>query len=330
MKKLFAFTMALAVILLACSSAPSTPSGGGISTPIMITAEVSTVIADGGGGTSVTPEPPTPIPTLAGGLSTTELKYRVLEAFPDFFFCDPDFYPIARAEESDLAIQRFPEIQANAEVFQAILAHNGLSGVTAFTDEQTLLIYREYKKLNAIYFELVGDKYQFQIQTGAENQQGSAITATIDSSGKIDILQKEQSFPTCPICLAAGTLIDTPRGAVRVEQLHVGDSVWTLDDTGMRVAAVILKTGSVRVPATHQMIHVALSDGRELWVSPGHPTADGRIIGSLKIGNTLDGAKILQLEHVHYDGGSTFDLLPSGKTGFYWANGILMGSTLKQ
>jgi hypothetical protein len=330
MKKLFAFSLALAVIFSACSSAPSTASGSGISTPIMITAEVSTVIADGGGGTSVTPEPPTPIPTLAGGLLTTELKYRVLEEFPDFFFCDPDFYPIARAEESDLAIQRFPEIQANAEEFQSILAHNGLSGVTTLTDEQKLLIYREYKKLNAIYFELAGDKYRFEIQTGSESQQGTAITATIDSSGKIDVLQKEQSFPNCPICLAAGTLIDTPRGAVRVEQLHEGDSVWTLNEAGQRGAAVLLKTGSVRVPATHQMIHVILSDGRELSVSPGHPTADGRAMGSLRVGDTLDGAQIVQLERVHYNGGFTFDILSSGATGFYWANGILMGSTLKK
>ncbi len=330
MKKLFAFSLALAVILSACSSAPSTPSGSGISTPLMITAEVSTVIADGAGGTSVTPEPATPIPTLSGGLSTTELKYRVLEAFPDFFFCDPDFYPVARAEESDLAIQRFPDIQANAETFAAILAHNGLSGVTTFTDEQKLLIYREYKKLNAIYFELVGDKYQFQIQTGAENQQGSAITATINSSGKVDVLQKEQSFPTCPICLAAGTLIDTPRGAVRVEQLHVGDSVWTLDEAGQRMIAVLLRIGSVRVPATHQMIHLVLSDERELWASPGHPVGDGRAIGSLTVGDTLDGAQIVQFERVPYNGGFTFDILPSGKTGSYWANGILMDSTLKK
>lgn len=329
MKKRFAFSLALAVILWACSSVPST-TGVGESTPIMITAEVSTVIADGGGGTSVTPEPPTPIPTLSGALSTTELKYRVLEEFPDFFFCDPDFYPIARAEESDLAIQRFPEIQANAEEFQAILAHNGLSGVTTFTDEQKLLIYREYKKLNAIYFELAGDKYRFQIQTGSESQQGSAITATIDSSGKIDVLQKEQSFPTCPICLAAGTLIDTPRGAVRVEKLKVGDSVWTLNEVGQRVAAILQKTGRVHVPATHQMIHVMLSDGRELWASLGHPTAMGQPIGSLKIGDSLDGATIFQIERVHYDGNFTFDILPSGATGFYWANGILMGSTLKK
>ena len=328
MKKLFAFTMALAVILSACSSAPS---GSGISTPIMITAEVSTIVVSGGSGTAVpfdTPEPPTPIPTLSGGLSTTELKYYVLEKFPDFFFCDPDFYPIARAEESDLAIQRFPGIQADTEMFQSILAHNGLSGSTTFTNEQKLLIYREYKKLNAIFFELAGDKYQFQIQTGSEGQQGSVITATIDKNGSIDVLQQEQSFPSCPICLAAGTLIDTPRGPVRVEALKVGDPIWTANEAGERVSAVILKTGSVRVPANHQMVHVTLSDGRELWASPGHPTEDGGTINRLRLGDLLDGAQITLIERVHYTGGFTFDILPSGETGFYWANGILVGSTL--
>ncbi len=330
MKKLFAFSMMLTVILCACASAPS---GSGVATPMLITAEVSTVVANAGSGTVVpmdTPAPPTAIPTLAGGLSTAELKYKVLEKFPDFFFCDPDFYPIARDDESSLAIQRFAEIQADPEVFQAILVHNGLSGTTTFTDEQKIMIYKEYKRLNAIYFQLVGDKYQFQIQTGSESQQGTAITGTIDSLGNIDVLKKEQSFPTCPICLARGTLIDTPRGAVPVEDLHVGDSVWTMNKRGERVAAVVSKTGNVRVPASHQMIHVTLSDGRELWASPGHPTADGRGLGNLKIGDTLDGATIIHLERVYYNGGFTFDILPAGDTGFYWANGILMGSTLSK
>ena len=327
MKKRFALTIFLAIILSACSSLPS---GSGAATPILITAEVSTAIADGGGTLPpvATPGPPTAIPTLAAGLSPTELKYRVLEQFPDFFFCDPDYYPIARAEEADLARQRFPEIQANAEEFQAILAHNGLSGSTSFSDEQKLLIYREHKKLNAIYFDLSGDKYQFQIQTGAEGKQGSVITATINSTGKIDVLKKEPGFPTCPICLAAGTRIETPRGAIRVEELQVGDPVWTANESGERVAAIILRVGSVRVPATHRMIHVILDDGRELWASPGHPTADGQVLGNLQVGNQLDGARITGIERVPYSGGFTFDILPSGGTGLYWANGILMGSTL--
>jgi len=43
----------------------------------------------------------------------------------------------------------------------------------------------------------------------------------------------------------------------------------------------------------------------------------------------LDGAHVTLVERVTYHGGSTYDLLPSGGTDFYWANGILMGSTLK-
>src|SRR4026209_815071 len=222
MKKFTTFTIVLATFLAAC--APIVP-GSGISTPIEITAEVSTVIAETAGpppteGPSPTSVPLTPIPTLSSStISPTELKYRVLDHFPDFFFCDPDYYPIAREDEMVLAQQRFPELQANQEEFQVILSRNGLSEITTFNDEQKLLIYREHKKLNAIYFELVGDKYQFQIQTGAEGQQGSVVTGTIDGSGSVDVQKQEPAFPTCPICLAKGTLIDTPRGPIPVENL---------------------------------------------------------------------------------------------------------------
>jgi len=333
MKKQITF-MTLAVLIAAC--APIIPeSSGGVSTPIVITAQVSTIIAEAGtpatAGPFPTLAPPTSIPTLpAGALSPTELKYKLLEQFPDFFFCDPDFYPIAREEEPVLVQQRFPELQANQEEFQAILNHNGLAGVTTFTDEQKLLIYREHKKLNAIYFELVGDKYQFQIQTGAEGQQGSVVTGTIDGSGSVDVQKQEPAIPTCPICLAKGTLIDTPRGPIPVENLRLGDSVWTVNGAGERVAATILRTSRVPVPATHQVVHVTLSDGRELWASPGHPTTDGKMLGDLAVNDRLDGALVINVERLHYAGTATYDLLPSGNTGFYWANGILIGSTLAE
>ena len=333
MKNLFAFMLILALSLAGC--APNAPTSV-ISTPFEITAEVSTAVAEpiqtfDTAAPFPTPEPPTPIPTLpAGALSPTELKYAVLHQFPDFFFCDPDFYPVAREDELTLALQRFPELQANPEEFQAILNQNGLTGVTSFTDDQKLLIYREHKKLNAIYFELVGDQFKFQIQTGSEGQQGDVITGTIDGNGSIDIQERTPGFPMCPICLAAGTLIDTPRGAVSVEELRVGDQVWTRNEAGERVPAVILKAGSVRVPVTHQVVHVILSDGRELWASPGHPTADGRRLADLKSGDILDGARVILIERVRYQGTATFDILPSGGTGFYWADGILLGSTLKE
>ncbi len=327
MKKWIDLTI-LVLFLSAC--APTTPAGG-ISTPIVITAEMSTVIPDlpPTEGPSPAPVAATPIPTLpSSSLSPSELKYKVLDRFPDFFFCDPDFYPIAREDELTLALQRFPELQADQEEFQAILDHNGLSGTTSFTDEQKLLIYREFKKLNAIFFEVTGDRYRFQIQTGAEGQQGSLIAGVIDSAGSIEIQKQEAGFPNCPICLAAGTLIDTPRGAVPVERLQIGDPVWTVNAAGERVPGVIMRLGNVKVPASHRVIRIILSDGRELHASPGHPTSDGRSLGDLQPGDLLDGAYVIQIETIPYDGTATYDLLPSGGTGFYRADGILLGSTL--
>jgi hypothetical protein len=336
MKTMIAFTI-LTVFLAACGPIiPESGDGGsGQATPIIITAEVSTVIAETPGpppteGPFPTTVPPTLIPTLpSSSLSPTELKYRVLDEFPDFFFCDPDFYPIARGDEIDRALQRFPELQANQEEFQTILSRNGLSGVTTFTDDQKLLVYREHKKLNAISFQLVGEKYEFQIQTGTDGQQGSFIMGTIDGNGSVEILQQNETIPSCPICLTAGTLIDTPQGSIPVEDLRLGDAVWSVNQSGERVSVRILRASSVPVPANHQVVHVILSDGRELWASLGHPTAEGQALGDLKVGDLLDGTRMVTVERLPYEGTVTYDILPSGDTGFYWANGILIGSTLK-
>jgi hypothetical protein len=65
-----------------------------------------------------------------------------------------------------------------------------------------------------------------------------------------------------------------------------------------------------------------------LFVSPGHPTADAREAGDLNPGDVLDGAVLVSAERVQYEAGHTYDLLPSGETGFYFANGIPLGSTL--
>jgi len=190
MKTCSVFTFVLVLCLAACG--PILPEGGA-TTAIVITSAASTVMPETPGpspteGPSPTPAPPTLIPTLpSASFSPTELKYKVLNQFPDFFFCDPDLYPIARGDERDLALARFPELQADQEEFQAILSHNSISATSAFTDAQKLLIYREHKKLNAVHFQLVGDTYQFQIQTGTEGGQGSLITGAIAGDGSVEI-----------------------------------------------------------------------------------------------------------------------------------------------
>lgn len=302
----FLLGIALIVVLTACS-AETTATGAPTATPS-----------------------PTPVPTLPRGSGPTELKYRVLAEFPDFFFCDPDYYPVARADEMELARQHFPEIQANAEEFNTILAHNNLTGETNWTDDQKLLIYREHKKLAAIHFESAAAGDQFQIQVAkAEGSRGELITGVIDAQGNITVLQRKPSYATCPICLAAGTLIDTPDGPMPVQSLRAGMLVWTLDGAGTRVARPLMRVGKTVVPASHQVIHLILGDGRELWVSPGHPTTDGRTIGQFQAGDRLDGAVIVAAERVPYTGLATYDLLPAGDTGFYWANGLLIASSLR-
>jgi hypothetical protein len=105
-------------------------------------------------------------------------------------------------------------------------------------------------------------------------------------------------------------------------------SVWTIDENGDHIAVSITQTSKIPVPVTHKMVDLILKDGREVFVSPGHPTVDGQTVGNLSIGDTYDGSSVLSAKLIQYDEGATYDILPSGNTGFYWADGVLLGSTL--
>lgn len=154
----------------------------------------------------------------------------------------------------------------------------------------------------------------------------------IDVSGQTVTFRKvtgKTPMGGCPICLAGSTLIDTPLGEVAVKDMRVGMALWTVDNAGNRVSGVVLKTSKVPVSPSHRMVHLTLADGRELFVSPGHPTSDRRTAGDLLAGERYDGAVITGVDRVSYGEGATYDVLPSGETGFYFANGILMDSTLR-
>lgn len=91
-------------------------------------------------GSSTTP----PLTTY----TVTELKYRLIAEFPDIFWVDPDFYPIAReGQELQNTLEQFPQIVANQEEFNAILEYLSLDHKASYTDEEKLLIYRQHKKL---------------------------------------------------------------------------------------------------------------------------------------------------------------------------------------
>lgn len=143
------------------------------------------------------------------------------------------------------------------------------------------------------------------------------------------VLEEVASQPrACPICLASNTMIDTPDGAVGVKDVNVGTVVWSVDRDGRKIASEVLRVSRSPVPPTHRVVHLVMTDGREVWVSPDHPTSDGRRLSDLRAGDAYDGGTVATAEAVPYWDVATYDLLPAGDTGAYWANGILLGNTL--
>lgn len=305
---------AIAATVLPASITPAaTPATN--STPPAIGTVVATASAAGG-----------------GTLSPTDLKYQLLAQFGDIFFCDPDLYPVARGDEQQLAIDRFQVIQSDSEKFQGIIKHLGYSGAPVLDESQKLAVYREFKKLNAIVLNPAGDGYQFSLRIPNKDQTartGYAIEGTISRQAAIAVTKNEPALLQCPICLPAGTSIATPGGPVPVEEVRPGLIVWTQDRQGERVALPVIRTGHVPVPAWHQLVRLQLSDGRAVSASPGHPTKDGRLVGDLRAGDWLDGAAIVSADRVPYQGAATYDLLPAGDSGVYWADGVLLLSTLR-
>lgn len=145
------------------------------------------------------------------------------------------------------------------------------------------------------------------------------------------IWAKKSDLPlNCPRCLRRGTKIATPTGDVAVERLHVGDPIFTVDAAGRRFATTVRLTSFTPAPRDHRMVRIRLADGRVLVASPGHPTIDGAGLGTLATGAVLDRAKVVSVETLDLDDDRTFDVLPEGGTGDYWADGVVLGSTLSR
>jgi hypothetical protein len=298
----------------------------------LVALAIAAVAALAGGCSVIGGTGGTPSPTTGPTLTTAELRYRLIESFGPAWFCDPDFYPVARFDEQQRAIERFGEMQADSDAFDAILAHLGIQPGADVTDQQKLDIYRAWKQLNAIVLDPAGaDRYRFDylnIPVPGAND-GRRTTGTIDAQGTITIEQQAPAGePPCPICLARGTRIATPNGDVAVEDVRVGLRVWSFDVAGRRVVASVIRTGRTPVPDSHEVVRLVLDDGRVLRASPGHPLPDGRPLESIRARDIVDAAIVTSATLEPYDGGFTHDLLTDSPTGGYIADDIPLRSTL--
>jgi predicted lipoprotein with Yx(FWY)xxD motif len=129
-------------------------------------------------------------------------------------------------------------------------------------------------------------------------------------------------------CLSVTARIATPEGPVQVDQIEPGAVVWSTDGRGHRIRVKVLKVHHTHVPSDHMMVRLRLADGRQLLVSLGHPLPDGKPVETLAAGQRFEGSRVLSAARVRYGRPYTYDLLPAGPTHTYFADGVLLGSTL--
>jgi hypothetical protein len=303
---------------------------------LLVVSAALLVAACSTGGTPAPSPGGSPGPSIGPGpsgdpLGPAALRLLLIDTLGPRWYCDPDSYPVD-VDPRRRAIERWPEIEAENELFRAIAARLSIDPDGELTDGDKLAIYQLWKVAVSIPLESAGEgrwRFDYLAQPLPGAIEGTRTTGLIDEHGGLTIERKEAAGePMCPICLARGVEIDGPDGPVAIERLREGDRIWTLDAAGRRVIGTVLAVGSTTAPPEHVVVRLLLADGRSVSASPGHPLADGRAMGSLRPGDSVDGSPVERVDRVAYAGGRTFDLVVSGPTGLYLAGGIPLGSTL--
>lgn len=279
-------------------------------------------------------------PWIGQSGSLTALKLDVLSAIGDRIdYCDPDTSPVAFGDPIDWARRRMPTIRADIETYSAILAHEHISPNDQLSKDQLIAIDEDYKQIQAISMREDSGVYRFSALVANPEEAirvdpytpEQTVSGTVTNAGVVRLsLPSPGERLNCPICLAEGMHIATPSGPIAVQRVRVGLTVWTTTSAGQRVKGVVTDIGHSVAPLGHEVVRLVLADGRTVDVSPGHPTSDGRTVGALRPGDPLDGSTVVSSALRPYSGEFTYDILVSGETGTYFANGIHLGSTLAQ
>lgn len=136
------------------------------------------------------------------------------------------------------------------------------------------------------------------------------------------------SDATCYQCKCASpdTPIATASGDRAIRDLRVGDLVYSVDHD----ATVLVPIRQVnRTPVSHhRVLRVEFGNGSKFEMSGGHPTAAGVPLSGLVVGQTIGGQRVTRITEIDYEHPFTYDILPDSETGSYFADGVLMGSTL--
>jgi hypothetical protein len=87
----------------------------------------------------------------------------------------------------------------HSEAFRVIVHHLGLGETGTLSEQQKLLIYREWNKLRgAVHLERLDDQFKFYV--GLKEKTGDiSVQGLVDRHGAITILKRESTFFMCPL-----------------------------------------------------------------------------------------------------------------------------------
>jgi hypothetical protein len=313
------------LIVLVAAGCGQAGSPGGQPSSTVVSSGSATPAATGTASTTGPSQPPVPSGATA---QVWQLRYLLLGHYPNFAYCDPDLYPVARDDEQGAADDWWAGADRGSPEVETILAHRGYR--EPLMTAQRLTVYRDHKKLNVIVMRAASGGYEYELSASVSGGEPDlTIAGLITLDGTIHERSRRPRAGGCPICLEADTRIATPRGDVPVARIRPGDVVWTVDANGRRVTSPVEWVVRRPTPGPHLMLRLALSDGRVLVAAGVHPAADGTYLRQLRLGQRYDGATVTTIGWTQSTTLATFDLLPAGPTGDYWANGILVGSTLR-
>jgi hypothetical protein len=171
-----------------CADIAGYPSTGLIDPRGNVIAPVGRLIT---GLSGATPAQPAPSP-LQSKLKNPELRSILLQHFGDSVGCGPK--RDGQAERS-AELGRFSVIRQDTIAFQALLQRLGLAESQEFSEEQKLLVTREYSKLLRIQLEPLAQKFQFKMlirdpKHVFKNNDLFNIDGLIDSLGEITQLKQ--------------------------------------------------------------------------------------------------------------------------------------------
>jgi len=130
-------------------------------------------------------------------LTSIRLKYAVLDSRGDFVPCAAHFRQ-DRETEIFTARQVFPEIQSNSQLLQSIAGHMNLNP-EALGEDERVLVYCEYQKLQEIGLEPWNEKYRVikiaQGQSAESTGQSQKGWTSVDLNGEVMSMSVQTLVP---------------------------------------------------------------------------------------------------------------------------------------